>query len=193
MIPEFWRWFSENANQIAADPSNGILIRELDRRISDTWPQLAWEIGPDPTGAWYLALSPNLNRDLTFAAQRAVSSAPSVDGWKLYPARPPKEWDGKFEMDAGGRSIAFDSSQWKYVLLRYPDGLVEVVMTAPESKNLLPDERWQAAAIVLEGLLGEDCILANIASFTLEPELDQYLSANLKPIQALRQVFKSAA
>lgn len=190
MNPEsFWQWFAATANRIAADPSDTSLINQLDQRVLETWPQLAWEIGPDPTGGWYFALSPNLNRELAITAQDAIRKAPSVAGWKLYPARQRKTWDGKFEIETEGRTLTFDSARWRYVLLRYPDGETEVVLTAPESSSLAPDDRWQAAAIVVEGLLGEECLLEHVTSFALEPKLDEKLLEQAKPVYLLPQAF----
>jgi hypothetical protein len=190
MSPEnFWNWFAANATRIAANPSDTRLIKELDQRIFETWPQLAWEIGPDSTGDWYFALSPNINRELAITAQEAIREAPSVSGWKFYPTRQRKTWNGIFEMEAEGRNVAFNSAHWKYVLLRYPDGETEVVFTAPESSSLQPEDRWQAAAIVVEGLLGEQCLLEHVTSFALEPELDERLLAQAKPAHLLPQAF----
>ncbi|MBV6500874.1 MAG: hypothetical protein CJBNEKGG_03362 [Prosthecobacter sp.] len=170
MTPEaFWQWFSANADHIAADPNNPDLINVLDQHVLDTWPELAWEIGPDPTGDWYFALSPNLNRALAASAGEAIRNAPSVKGWRLYPVRQRKSWDGRFEFESQGRVLQFDSSGWQYVLLRYPEGDTEVVLTASEAASLTADDRWQAAAIVLEGLLGEACLLEHVNSFALEP------------------------
>ena len=73
---EFWRWFAAKAPSIASNPENGDLINDLDQQVSLTWPQLAWEIGPDPSGDWYFALSPNLSRDLVKQAKEAIQAAP---------------------------------------------------------------------------------------------------------------------
>jgi hypothetical protein len=55
--------------------------------------------------------------------------------------------------------------------------------------NLPPlndDERWQAAAITLESILGEDLILDKINEFELVDQLEPRLADKLKPIQVLR-------
>ncbi len=190
MTPEsFWQWFAANADRIAADPNNADLVNQLDQLVVEVWPELAWEIGPDPSGDWYFALSPNLNRSLVASAEEAIRDAPTVTGWRLYPARQRKAWDGKFEFESQGRVLRFDSSGWQYVLLRYPEGDTEVVLSAPEAATLPDDDRWQAAAIVIEGLLGEACLLEHVNSFALEPGLDEKLSAKLKPLQQLPQAF----
>lgn len=185
----FWRWFGANADRIAADPNNADVINVFDQHVSDAWPELTWEIGPDPTGDWYFALSPNLNRALAASAREAICNAPSVKGWRFYPARQRKSWDGRFELESRGRVLQFDSSGWQYVLLRYPDGDTEVVLTAAEAGLLPADDRWQAAAIVLEGLLGGACLLEHVNSFALERALDEKLSARTKPLLQLPKAF----
>ena len=60
-----------------------------------------------------------------------------------------------------------------------------------QATNLPPlddDERWQAAAIVLESILGEDVLLERINEFELTDRLDQSFAEKIKPIQQLRSV-----
>jgi hypothetical protein len=185
----FWRWFTTIADRIAASPEDRSLINNLDEHVSLAWPQLSWEIGPDPSGDWYLALSPNLNREFLAIAEDAIRFAPPIHGWKFYPARPRKIWDGRFEMEVQNGVRHLDPSDWKYVLLRYPDGEQELVLVAPEAQALTSDERWKAAAVVLEGILGEDCLLHHVGSFALEPTLDARLATQSKPLHLLPQTF----
>lgn len=186
---EFWRWFAQNAEDIAANPSEPRVIDELDQRVRLAWPKLAWEIGPDPTGDWYLALSPNLDLDMAAVAKRGVALAPVVPGWRFYSTRQRKAWDGSFEIEGRRGVHVLDSSNWRYVLLKHGSGELEVVLVAPEAAKLEPDERWQAAAVVVEGLLGEACVLDCGISFALEPTLDARLSEDTKSIAELPQAF----
>lgn len=186
---EFWHWFAAKASSIASNPANGDLINELDQQVSLTWPQLTWEIGPDPSGDWYFALSPNLSRDLVKQAKDAIQAAPKVLGWKFFAARQRKVWDGRFELETEDGIKHFNCADWQFVLLRYPDGEKELVLVSPDARLLNPDDRWQAAAIVIEGLLGEECLLANEVSFALEAALDSRLSSQTKPLHLLPQTF----
>jgi hypothetical protein len=186
---KFWHWFSVHASQIAEHPNDTDVITMLDQHVLDTWPELAWEIGPEPTGDWFFALSPNLNGDLAASARHAISCAPTIKGWTFHPTRQRKYWNGRFEFKSLERVLQFDSSLWHYLLLRYPEGDTEVVLFAFEARLLSANERWQAAAIVLEGLLGEACMLDKVNSFALEPAPDDKLSTEVKPLHLLPQAF----
>lgn len=186
---DFWHWFSATANQLAAAPEDAKLLNELDERVLQAWPHLAWEIGPDPAGGWYFALSPNLNRQLADDARNAIDAAPNIEGWKLYAARQRKEWDGRFELQTKQGIRQVNCADWQFLLLRYPNGEQELVLIAAEAESLDEDERWHAAAIVLEGLLGEDCLLTHVKYFTLESALDAKLIPQVRPIHQLPSVF----
>jgi len=185
----FWEWFAIHACDIADEPTNERLIADLDRRVSIAWPNLSWEIGPDTNGGWYFALSPNLNRDYADEATDAIAGAPAVLGWTFHPTRQRKCWDGRFELQREKGHIEIDSGAWKYILLRYPDGQHEVVLFAPEATELDENDRWNAAAIVLEGLLGEECVLRSIEKFALESSIDAKVAGREKPIHMLPKAF----
>ena len=191
MSPEaFWQWFASKAEIIASNPESDEIIDELDRQVKKTWPRLGWEIGPDPSGNWYFALSPNLNRELVGEATDAIHGAPVILGWKFYSARPRKEWGGKFEIEGSNGVMRFDCANWRYILLRHPNGDKELIMIAPETEILEQHDRWQAAAIVIEGLLGEGGFLANVDEFSMESSLDAKLTLQTKPIYELAQAFE---
>jgi hypothetical protein len=49
------------------------------------------------------------------------------------------------------------------------------------------DERWQAAAVTLEGILGEEVLLEKINEFELVDCLEPRFAAQQRPIQGLRE------
>lgn len=184
---DFWQWFTDNADRLAANPDSRDLISALDRGVSLTWPQLGWEIGPDPSGDWYFALSPNLNRALHSQAKEAVRTAPEVMGWRFYAARQRKAWDGRFTVRTRDGIKEFNSTGWRFVLLRYPDAKVEVVLVSRDARPLEPEERRMAAAVVVEGMLGEEFLLESGIDFALEIALDARLDAQSRPMSHLAQ------
>lgn len=172
---------------------NSTLLEELDTKIKRLDPALSWEIVPGGCEPWQLVISPNLNRDLRPRAQDIISLAPIIQGWELHSARRPKDWDYRFSLESSdGRSIQLDVSGWGFVLLRYPDGGQEVLLQGDNLPSLDDDERWQAAAIVLESILGEEVLLDKISEFELVDELEPRFAEKRKPIQRLREAVLAA-
>ena len=185
----FWNWFRQNADVITRDYNDDALIKDLDSEVSLSWPALSWEIGPDPSGGWYFALSPNLKREMLKAARAAIGDAPQTPRWKFYATRQRKSWNGRFEVSTSEGRLEIYSSNWRYVLLRYPDGECEIVLIGNEADLLGDTERWQAAAIVVEGMLGEACILDNNLSFALSSTPEPQFVGKEKPVQDLPRAF----
>lgn len=185
----FWDWFACNASSIAAHPEDRSRIEEIDSRVHESWPELSWEIGPDKSGQWYFALSPNLNRELTRKAKDAISIAPVVHGWRFYATRQRKTWSGCFILEGESGSVDIDTRNWTYVLLRYPEGSYDIVLYGPEAGRLSDNDRWQAAAIALEGYLGEQRLLDSIHEFGFERSPADYLFGKDKPIANLLRAF----
>jgi hypothetical protein len=188
-IENFWKWFSGVAPTLASDVENPSLLEDLDKHILDLDPILSWEIGPGSSEPLQLVISPNLDLDLLPTARKIVSAAPVLDGWEFYSTRRPKNWDYKLLMERseGGETIQLDTSGWGFVLLQYPDGAKEVLLRGKNIPDLNDDERWQAAAMTLESILGEEELLNRINEFELVNQLEERFAARERPIQQLRQ------
>jgi hypothetical protein len=188
-IDQFWHWFHRVAAMLAADGENASLLQELDARIHQLDQKLSWEIGPGSHEPWQLVISPNLDVQLWDRAREIISRAPVVEGWEFHPARRPKDWDYKLVMErAAGERLKLDASAWNFVLLQYADGTREVLLQGNDLPPLDDDERWQAAAIVLESILGEEPLMGQIREFELLDELEPQFAEKQKPIQHLRDV-----
>lgn len=188
-ILEFWTWFSKIASSLSADIQNPSLLEELDSRLAHLNSKLSWEIGPGSSEPWQLIISPNLDTGLRQTAMDIISHAPVLEGWEFYPARRPKEWDYKFCIERTGREaelIELDAAGWGFVLLEYPDGKHEVLLQANNLPELDGDERWQAAAIVLESILGEEVLMNTIDEFELLDQLEPRFAQRRQSIQGLR-------
>lgn len=188
-IEDFWRWFSSVAPALAFDIENPSLLEDFDKRIVDLDPMLSWEIGPGSSEPLQLVISPNLDLNLLQKARKIISSAPVLNGWEFYSTRRPKDWDYKLLMErSGGRgSIQLDTSDWGFVLLQYPDGAREVLLRGKNLPDFNDDERWQAAAMTLESILGEEELLNRISEFELVNQLEARFATRERPIQQLRQ------
>lgn len=193
-VEAFWSWFNGVASSLAENLENPALLKELDERIRGLDPELSWEVGPGLYESRQLVISPNLDPDLRPKAQEIISCAPVIHGWEFHPARRRKEWDYKLLMQRsdGGEPIDLDASEWEFVLLRYPDGGQELLLRGGNVSSLDADERWQAAAITLESILGEDILLDKITEFELVDHVEPQFADELKPIQNLRETVLSA-
>lgn len=187
-IEEFWSWFRGVAGTVAVNVENPELIEELDTHVHSLDPKLSWEVGPGLSEPWQLVISPNLNQDLREKARTIVSQAPTIAGWEFHSAKPPKEWDYTLELQTEDDGLVrLNASNWTFVLLRYPDGAHEVLLKGNDLPGLRDDERWQAAAITLENILGEDTVLDRINQFALFDSLEPRFAQKQRPIQKLRQ------
>lgn len=193
-IDEFWTWFRGIAPSLAANVENPHLLEELDARMRALDSELSWEIGPGSCEPWQLVISPNLDRDLRPRAQEIIYHAPVVQGWEFHSARRPKEWDYQLLMNRsdGREPVQLDASRWTFVLLRYPDGEQEILLQGDNLSALDEDERWQAAAITLESILGEEVLLDKISEFELVDQLEPRFAEKRKPIQSLRETVLAA-
>lgn len=185
---DFWNWFGGVAVFLADNIEDQSLLQELDRRVRGLDPRLSWEVGPGTTEAWQLVISPNLDPDLRSRAREIISTAPVINGWEFYAARRPKHWDYKLVMErSAGETLELDASNWTFVLLQYPNGSHEVLLHGNKLPALDAEERWQAAAMVLEGILGEEVLMDVIHDFELVDRLDPQFAEKQKPIQRLRE------
>ncbi len=192
-INNFWDWFRDAAGALAANVENPALLKELDSRVRDLDPKLSWEIGPGLSKSSQLVISPNLDRDLRETAREIVARAPFIPDWEFHAARQPKKWDYKLELPSGvGGGLHLDASGWTFVLLRYPDGVHEILLKGNNLPTLGDDERWQAAAITLESILGEDMVLDRINEFELVDQLEPRFAERERPIQRLREAVAGA-
>jgi len=188
-LSNFWNWFAANAEAISSEV-HPELLETLDNKLGQVDLRLSWEIGPGRHEPWFLAISPNLDKALVNDAREAVAQAPEIPGWEFYATRQPKQWDFQFEIesDSSDEPIHLNASDWQFVLLRYPDGLREIILTSPNLPPLTDDQRWQAAAIVLEGVLGEEALLANVDEFELVSSIEPRFADKQRPISALKAV-----
>jgi hypothetical protein len=183
---EFWAWFSAIAQDLASDFENEELLAALDERVRLVRDDLSWEIGPGTSKANRLIISPNLSPELYPLTKAIVSIAPEIGDWEFSPARLPKQWDYVLELKTNAKMINIDVSKWKFVLLKYPAGEIEIVLTGDNLVGTDKEQRDLLAALVLENCLGEAVILEAIDCFEAVEKLDERLGSRARPIQELR-------
>jgi hypothetical protein len=191
-VEQFWKWFVENADAIASAKENPDVLSKLDSEVTSLDSGISWEIGPGAFKPWQLVLSPNLNRDLRETTRAIVAASPTLSGWEFLPSRTSKEWNFKFELSAtlGDKCVKLDASGWTFVLLEYPDGIREILLHGSGLPALDRDQKWHAAAIALESILGEDVLLDTVDEFELVDEFEPRFLELAKPIQSLPSAVK---
>jgi len=190
MIKLFWQWFESIAAELDENHTNIDLVDELDKRIKSLG-SIGWELGPgviNPS-AQMLVLTPCGNKDLLPFTKYIISLAPNILGWEFYPAKPPKQWRQSFTIkDDNGQDIKIDASAWRYVLLKFPDNMYDLIIIAPEMANLSDKIRGAAAEIVVDGQLGEELRLEKIANieivYSFNDDLPQQKGSSIRDLAA---------
>lgn len=163
-IAVFWSWFAEHASRFGDKFQNRPLLDELDGRVSALGP-VGWEVGPGfhhPEGN-ALAISPRGNAELLPLTRTIVAQAPDCPGWEFHAALPPKVWKRTFVLeDSGGPDIRVDASAWRYLLLRFPDGIVDIVLKGVGIETWSEEVRASAATVLVMGELGEELFLTRV-------------------------------
>jgi hypothetical protein len=150
-VAEFWKWFIKNSGDLQSNNYDGTLMRELDQIICD-W-DLVWEIGPGLTKPNSLTISPNGNKKLLDKAKGIIDKAPKLDSWEFYHLKQPKEnWHKANLVD---KAVDIDALDWTYVLFKYDDHKIEIVLKADNLANLDRETKELAVDLVLTNLLGE--------------------------------------
>ena len=150
-ILNFWNWFAKNSDNLQSDNYDKTLLDKLDKTISD-W-GLVWEVGPGLVKENSLTISPNGDKELLDKTNSIIERAPQLDNWEFFNAKQPKEnWHLATLVDTG---FEIDASDWTYVLLKYEDEKIEILLKADSLSNLDIEIKQLAADLILTNLLGE--------------------------------------
>jgi len=166
-IQSFWTWFESVATSLADDFEQEPILDQLDEALSELG-DVVWELGPGVSAECALAISPDGDLDWLPATRRIVALAPRLPRWEFHPARPPRPWSPTFMI--GDSEV--DASDWRYVLLAFPDGIFDLVLEQGNAVGLDEDDRYAAAVILLDGLLGEATRLSRIQDLEVVDHFD---------------------
>jgi hypothetical protein len=167
-ILNFWSWFSKNSNSLQSDSYDQNILDELDNIISN-W-DLGWEIGPGLSKENSLTISPNGNKNLLDITNGIIDKAPMLDNWDFYSTKQSKEnWHLARLV---GTDFEIDASNWKYVLLKYEDGKVEILIKADTLSDLDKETKELAVDLILTNLLGEKLKIQKIDFINVVDEFD---------------------
>jgi hypothetical protein len=184
-IEAFWRWFGGIAPELGTDLENQSLLDELDERVARLG-DVSWEVGPGRREVNALVITPDGARNKLDACRHIVTLAPSVPGWEFHCARPPKQWDLQFSLDAeGGGKIEVDARTWRYVLYTLPGNTLDIVLEQNNLRDVTEGDRYTAAVVVLDGILGELKRLDVIKAIEPITTLSEEHSAKASPVDVL--------
>jgi hypothetical protein len=124
--------------------------------------------------------------------QRIVAAAPAIRGWRLPPAKPRKAWERQFELeDEDGRMVEVDATGWRYALLRYPDGMFELIFWAPGTRDFSETFQQTAAEFILDSELGEAERMQYVLDVEVGETISDELRAKTNPLHFLGEHFRS--
>ena len=190
-IENLWRWFVANENQIIDSFQNeslaNYIVENLDNLILD-FGMFTWEIGPGKVKPWFLTISPNGDRDLIRVSQKIIEHAPNLDDWEFNYCKPAKDWDRKFIIyDSNMNEQNIDASNWKYVMLRNEDGMIDLILEAKNITHLDHDTARTAAEIIVTSEIGEETKIQKILSVDIVNKLERQYNSRKTEIQYLKK------
>jgi hypothetical protein len=165
-IQKFWKWFSKNCNNFENNFENVRLIDQLDQEVGKLG-NFTWEIGPGKQKENMLVISPNGDRELLTHTKEVVKSSIPCPNWEFLYAKPPKDWNFIFDFNINDNIIAIDTIQWLYVLLKYQDDMLEIILKADNIEDFNYNDKLMAAEIALDSALGEENRLNNICGIEI--------------------------
>lgn len=167
------------------------MIDELDSEVRALGP-ISWELGPGMQNNWRLTLTPDGDRALLPLTAAIVARAPEIVGWEVASSRQPREWDLTFSMSlSSGDTVEIDARSWNYVLWRFSDGSLDIKIGLDGVTSLSDEDRYRAAVIVLDGLLGEERRLEKLETIEVVTRLESDELSRATPIALLPQHLSS--
>ncbi len=190
-IESLWRWFVANENQIIdsfqKESLTNYIVENLDNLILD-FGMFTWEIGPGKVKPWFLTISPNGDRDLIRVSQKIIEHAPNLDDWEFNYCKPAKDWDRRFIIyDSNMNEQNIDASNWKYVMLRNEDGMIDLILEAMNITHLDHDTARTAADIIVTSEIGEETKIQKILSVDIVDKLERQYNSRKTEIQYLKK------
>jgi hypothetical protein len=167
-ILHFWRWFVDNKDKLESDSYDSAILQQLDKTISN-W-DLNWEIGPGQSKENSLTISPKSDPALLLLTEQIISKAPTLDKWQFYSTKQPKENWHLLELNQ--QNISVNASEWEYVLLKYKDGKIEVLIKANNLLQYDKDTKELIVELILINLLGEKMFMERVDYFDIVDEFD---------------------
>ena len=154
------------------------------------YPDLGWELGPDPADAGLLRLSLAVRNAPEFRERAAATGNLPLagEGWVIDIGVPPRAGDIYMEAQVGDEVLAIEG-ELLGVQLRASDDLVDLVLGVPPGplRQLGQAELEELAEIFAMGELGELNMMDHVNSVSVEPI--EALSRDWPSLTTLRAAF----
>jgi hypothetical protein len=137
----------------------------------------------------YLAISPKHDPVMIPTVNAILQEAPKGSSWDILVGKQQKEWNYQFNLELADGARAIDASKWRFVILRFPNGVYELLFEGREAKTLSAGERARAAMVVAEGALGELFLMVSRLDIELVGRMDNKERAASRPISELKEAF----
>lgn len=186
-VVDFWEWFRSICGHFGDRFENRRLVDELDARVAKLG-RFSWELGPGVRDGKNnaLVLTPCGDPDLLLETRQVIDVAPECPGWEFYPAKPPKKWQREFTLqDDDGSTIHIDASGARFVLLKYPDGVLDVLLADVNLTALPEGLRQTAGEVLLDGELGEERRMAFVRGVDIVGRFEVDMERKSSPIATL--------
>lgn len=184
-ILDFWAWFASVADKLGDDFMDNPLQEALDARLGCLG-EVGWELGPGSTAECALAISPDGDPDVLPLTLRIVALAPALSRWEFHPARPARAENLEFSIETSpGGELSIDARSWRYVLFEFPHGTFDIVVEQENLADVSDDDRYTAAVVLLDALLGEGTRLLRIRDVEPLPALNPAQGKKANPISLL--------
>jgi hypothetical protein len=129
-----------------------ITIPEIDRAVSILG-DFVWELGPYlDTEQLGFALSPGWDRRLLYEAECIIDTAPDLEGVVFLAAKPPKKWNGKFQLDTGTGLLEVYATQIGFELQSVNVSELEIAITLD---SILEPWKGDVVNIFIDSEIGE--------------------------------------
>jgi hypothetical protein len=159
----------------------------------EAYPDLGWELGPDPADSKLLRLSLAVRNAPEFRERAAASGALPLagDGWEIGLGVPPRNGAIYLEAQVGDDVLAIDGELMGWQM-RATDGMVDLVLGIPPGplRRLGQAELEELADIFTLGELGELNMMDHVNSVSAE-QIDG-LSRDWPSLRTLRAGFADA-
>jgi len=98
-----------------------------------------------------LTISPNGDKNLLGKTKEIIDKAPQLDNWEFYSAKQSKKnWHLAKLLDT---DLQIDASNWTYVLLKYEDEKIEILLKADTLTKLDDELKELVADLILTKLI----------------------------------------